>query len=105
MQAAIEQAVDPTVTTCVSKLLAMETDTAARILDLRQRVNNVVASFDPDRRDGIQKLANKLLHEPTIQLREGKLSDEDVNGVAQMIERKLRSDDEIESHVFTDGAL
>ena len=91
MQAAIEQAVNPTVAACVSKLLAMETDTATRILDLRQRVNNIVASFDHDRRDDMQKLANRLLHGPTMQLREGKLSREDIDSVVQTIERRLLS--------------
>mmetsp|Transcript_36456 Transcript_36456/g.59478 ORF Transcript_36456/g.59478 Transcript_36456/m.59478 type:complete len:227 (-) Transcript_36456:94-774(-) len=96
-EAAIEQAVKPTVTTCVAKLAAMETDTAEQISQLRRRVNNIVASLEggisktgiKTNKMQLQKMANKLLHVPTMQLREGQLSREDIDNVVKKIEKQL----------------
>lgn len=89
-EAAREQAVAVSVAACVSKLTAMETDTAKQISQLRRRVNEFVASVD-NGDAGLQKVANKLLHGPTMQLREGTLSVDEIEDVAWSIERNISS--------------
>ena len=77
---------------CVAKLVAMEADTANHIMQLRRQVEDLVASLETvasNDRIELRKMANKLLHAPTMQLREGALSGEDVDGVATRIEREL----------------
>jgi len=101
-EAAIEQAVQPTVAACVAKLVAMEADTSQRISQLRRRVNDIVVSLEenlvtfnvgdgsPQHKIQIQRMANKLLHAPTMQLREGRLSGaEDIDDVVKKIEEQL----------------
>ena len=92
VQAAIERAIEPSVQSCVAKLAAMEADTAHHIMQLRRQVEDLVASLETvasDDRIELRKMANKLLHAPTMQLREGALSGEEVAGVATRIEREL----------------
>lgn len=87
--AAIQKAVDPSVKTCVSKLQAMESGTPSLIVILRERVNKLAASFEnPD----VRKLANRLLHEPTMRLRAGELTSDDIDSVVSQIESRLRDD-------------
>ena len=71
----------------------METGTAEQISRLRRRVNEFVASLGHTRGDydRLQKEANKLLHAPTLQLREGTLSGDEIEDVAMTIEKKLSS--------------
>jgi len=91
-QAAIDRAVKPAVATCVANLLAMDLETTTQIANIRQSVNDIVASLAKSSGGGgkeLQKLANKLLHEPTMELREGNLSHEDVQCVVGMIETQL----------------
>ena len=92
-QAAIDRAVKPAVATCVANLLAMDLETTTQIANMRQSVNDIVASLAKSSGCGggkeLQKLANKLLHEPTMELREGNLSHEDVQCVVGMIETQL----------------
>ena len=90
-QAAIEKAIQPAVESCVSKLTAMRT--ADDITKLRQQVNEIAASISQDSRDGskIAKMANELLHQPTILLREGKLPSSELQSVVKSIEQELRS--------------
>lgn len=89
LQAAIQKAVDPSVKTCVSKLQAMESGTPSLIVILRERVNELAASFEnPD----VRKLANRLLHEPTMRLRAGELTSDDIDSVVSQIESRLRDD-------------
>ena len=80
---------------CVARLAAMETDTTERISLLRRRVDDIVASLDHAGGGGddhrLRKAANKLLHGPMLQLREGTLSEDEIEDVARMIERELLS--------------
>lgn len=91
VQAAIEQAVKGSVVLCVARLAAMDANAVEYISHLRQRVNEVVESFGQDRNGNLQKIANKLLHTPTIQLRQGILSGNDIEDVVIMIEKELMS--------------
>lgn len=90
-QAAIEKAIQPSVESCMARLNAMET--ADDIAQLRQRVNEIVSSISQDSIDGsrLTKMANALLHQPTILLREGKLSRREIEDVVNSIEHELRS--------------
>jgi len=98
LQAAIERAVNPTVATCVTKLAAMETDTAEQISQLRRRVDKIIASLANGLGDDmvtdknhiqLRKMANKLLHEPTMRLREGGIDRGEIDDVVRGIEMKL----------------
>ena len=90
-QAAIEKAIQPAVESCVSKLTAMRT--ADDITKLRQQVNEIASSISQDSKDGskIAKMANELLHQPTMLLREGKLPRSEMESVVKSIEKELRS--------------
>ena len=92
-QAAKERAVDVSVAACVARLAAMETDTAERISRLRRRVYDVVVSFCHSKGDddaSLRKAANKLLHGPTMRLREGMLTgDDEIEEVFRTIEKEL----------------
>ena len=82
----------PTVATCTARLSAMETDTTEQISQLRQSINDIVASLESTnnaKRNELQKRANKLLHGPTMQLREGLLSQDDIKEVVMGITTKL----------------
>mmetsp|Transcript_31943 Transcript_31943/g.68987 ORF Transcript_31943/g.68987 Transcript_31943/m.68987 type:complete len:118 (+) Transcript_31943:1513-1866(+) len=98
LQAAIERAVKPTVAICVTKLTAMETDTAEQISQLRRRVDEIVAFLANGLGDDmgtdknhiqLKKMANKLLHEPTMRLREGGIERGEIDDVVRDIEMKL----------------
>ena len=91
IQAAIECAVEPYVASCVARLAAMETDTANQISQMRRRVKEIVSSLSSYNNNHIQlqKMANKLLHAPTMQLREGVLSEEQIDDVVNRIEKQL----------------
>lgn len=54
-------------------------------------MNEVVASLCHCRGGNLQKMANKLLHIPTMQLRQGILSGDDIEDVVMMIEKELVS--------------
>ena len=93
-QAARERAVEVSVADCVARLAAMETDTAERISLLRRRVDDIVASLGHASGGGddrLRKAANKLLHGPTLRLREGTLSGDEIEDVVRTIERELLS--------------
>ena len=81
----------PSVAACISRLAAMETDTAEQISQMRKRVNYAVASLGNDiSNTQLQKMANKLLHAPTMQLRKGKLfSPAEMEQVVRDIEKQL----------------
>lgn len=89
-KAAIERAIKPSVATSVSKLMAMESDTTSQIASMRQRVSDIVSSLDSSTKK-LNTMANRLLHEPTMRLREGKLSRTDVDEVVRRIEKQLFS--------------
>lgn len=98
-EAAVALAVKPAVASSVARLTAMET--SDQISQLRQRVNGVVTSLLEDestsQREGekgnakksLQKLANELLHEPTMQLRGGQLPEKDLDAIVQCIQMQL----------------
>lgn len=97
-EAAMELAVWPSVESCVAKLEAMEGDTAYRISQMRRGVDEMVASLEKRTNgDGIstkdhrnlRKVANRLLHEPTMRLREGDLSLDEIDNVLRSIEAEL----------------
>ncbi|KAL7533343.1 hypothetical protein ACHAWF_004458 [Thalassiosira exigua] len=90
-RAAIDRAVNPRVEDVVERLAAMEPDAAGRISTLRARVHDVVASLDGDG-DGLdlRATANRLLHAPTMRLREGTMSEEEVEREVERIEGELR---------------
>lgn len=90
----------PSVAACTAKLVAMETDTANEISRLRRRVHDIVASLASDDDDvdsdgggshgiRLRKMANELLHAPTMRAREGRLSREEIEVVVNDIERQL----------------
>jgi hypothetical protein len=86
--------VEVSVADCVARLAAMETDTAERISLLRRRVDDIVASLGDaggggDGDDRLRKAANKLLHGPTLRLREGTLSGDEIEDVARTIGKEL----------------
>jgi len=59
-QAAIDRAVKPAVATCVANLLAMDLETTTQIANMRQSVNDIVASLAKSSGGGgkeLQKLA------------------------------------------------
>ena len=70
--------------------MAMESDTTSQIASMRQRVSDIVSSLDSST-NKLHKMANRLLHEPTMKCREGKLSQTDVDEVVRKIEKQLFS--------------
>ncbi len=89
----MERAVDVSVAACVARLAAMETDTAERISTLRRRVDDVVVSLGHaggGDSASLRKAANKLLHGPTMRLRERLLTvDDEIEEVFRTIEKEL----------------
>ena len=97
-QAAISQAVTPNVDMCVAKLAAMDTEMAAQISQLRHHVHDIEASLaEGGFRDNghivmnarprqLRKRANKMLHVPTMRLREGQLSCGEIDTLMNKIE-------------------
>ena len=88
-EAAIEKAVKPCVVACVAKLSAQESNTATQITAMRQRVDDIVVSLGDEQ--SLHKVANRLLHEPTILIREGNLTQDDIEDVVKSIEKQLIS--------------
>jgi hypothetical protein len=73
-------------------------EAANQISILRQRINDIVDSliqsqslnnqYDTSK---LYKVANELLHAPTMQLREGDLLGADIEDVVQSIENQLKA--------------
>lgn len=80
---------------CVAKLEAMETDTTEQIVRLRRHVDEIVVKLSNSGGSSdilLHKEANKLLHKPTMQLREGNLlSEDEIDEIARMVEENLIS--------------
>jgi len=95
----MERAIQPSVEACTARLTAMET--ANDVTQLRERVNKIASSISQDSKDGsrLMKMGNELLHQPTILLREGKLSRSEIDDVIKSIE------DELRSHASSDSKL
>lgn len=89
-RAAIERAIQPSIESCLTRLKAMET--ADDVKELRKRVNEITLSISQETKceSGLLKIANELLHEPTMLLREGKLSRDEIGSVVRRIEDELR---------------
>lgn len=87
-KAAIELAIQPSVDTCLARLIAMET--ADDIAKFRKRVNEIAISLGQETKytSRLIKMANELLHDPTIRLREGRLN-VDIESVIKHIEDEL----------------
>lgn len=80
-------------------------EAANQISLLRQRINGIVDSIilhpnpnNSERNDlsdisqlELQKVANELLHDPMIRLREGKISDTEIETLVQNIESQLQN--------------
>ncbi len=99
LQAAIRRAVNPSVDACVSRLKALES--ANQISLLRQRVNDFVALFATDsNKSELQRVANELLHCPTMRLREGEVVEleEIVAGIEDQLKEYLHSEVSLEGH-------
>jgi pantothenate kinase len=94
-QAAREKAVEVSVIECVAKLAAMESDTTEQIVQLRQRVHDIVQRLTSNVGSSssyihLQREANKLLHIPTMQLRGGNLlSEDEIDDMVRTIEENL----------------
>jgi len=91
--AAIELGIEPSVTSCIERLAAMET--AEQISHLRSRANEIVKSIVVNDKSlsqpKLQKLMNGLLHLPTMRVREGDISGSELVDIIDDIECKLRS--------------
>ena len=71
----------------------MDDDMSARIQRLRKRVLGTVddlAKHEGRNNLQLKQLANRLLHKPTMQIREGRLNSKEIESVAVGIERQLR---------------
>ena len=86
-EAAIEKAVKPSVVACVAKLSAQEGDTATQITAMRQRIKDIVVTLGDEK--SLHKVANRLLHKPTMQIRERKLTQDDIEDLVRTIEKQL----------------
>mmetsp|Transcript_26414 Transcript_26414/g.63389 ORF Transcript_26414/g.63389 Transcript_26414/m.63389 type:complete len:114 (-) Transcript_26414:14-355(-) len=101
----MERAIKPSVSTCVSRLAAMDNGTSIQISRLREEVYGIVnalveknmkagtivhRSNGKDSAQSLKRLANKLLHDPTMKLRNEILSNNEVGVVVARIERQLR---------------
>ncbi|KAL7553265.1 hypothetical protein ACHAWF_016520 [Thalassiosira exigua] len=91
--AVMKSAISPSVNWCTSRLAAMDDDMSARIQRLRKRVLGTVddlAKHEGRNNLQLKQLANRLLHKPTMQIREGRLNGKEIESVAVGIERQLR---------------
>lgn len=98
VEAAMKHAITPSVASCVERLEVLERDASKQISTMRKRVNSFVDTLMEPINDvhaiycnynELKRLANKLLHEPTMQLRRGKLSDVGIEDSIAKIEREL----------------
>ena len=101
----MESAIEPTVKSCISKLAALEDGTSERIARLRERVHRFVVdlaeqkkgtnaitiqhTFDEKEGHQLKQLANKLLHKPTMQIRQGSINTDEIEDSISRIENQL----------------
>ena len=103
MQAAIRLGVDPSIEKCVARLKALEASNQISLL--RQRVYDIISclvkneaqsadksndKIQPEISSELRKMANGVLHAPTIQLREGGISEQEMENLVQCIESQLK---------------
>ncbi|KAL7473826.1 hypothetical protein ACHAXS_014465 [Conticribra weissflogii] len=90
---AIELGIEPSVTSCIERLAAMET--SEQISQLRWTANEIVNSVLVDEKSlsqrELQKIMNGLLHLPTMRVRKGSISDDELIDMIDEIEWKLRN--------------
>ncbi|KAL3802059.1 hypothetical protein HJC23_010815 [Cyclotella cryptica] len=104
-EAAIRLGVNPAVENCVARLKALEASN--KISLLRQRVDSVVSCLNKDEtlsahkssemshtqsdiNAELKKMANELLHAPTVHLRQGEISEVEMETIVQCIESQLK---------------
>lgn len=104
-EAAIRLGVNPSIEKCVARLKALEASNQISLL--RQRVDDIVFGLakrgthsadksndkpknQPEISLELKKLANEVLHAPTIQLREGEISEQEMEKLVQGIESQLK---------------
>lgn len=96
---------NPSIEKCVARLKAL--DASNQISLLRQRVDDIVSSLAENETQSVdksndrpkkqseisselRKMANGVLHAPTIQLREGGISEQEMENLVQCIESQLK---------------
>ena len=94
----MDRAIKPSVTKCIKRLESFENGSSSQITSLRMQVYAMVdalteqqdARMDDVRQRQLKRLANKLLHQPTMQLRQEKLSDKELEDIILQIELRLK---------------
>lgn len=86
-------AVNPSVDACVARLKA--TESASQISILRHRITDIVQYLTmndaENSRSELSKIANVLLHAPTMKLREGQMTDEEMESIMAAVESELKT--------------
>ena len=98
IDAVMDRVIKPSVSECIKRLESFENGSSSQITSLRMQVYAKVDAMTEqhnNRSDDIQpkqlkRLANKLLHKPTMQLRREKLSDIELEDIIINIELKLK---------------
>ena len=94
----MDRAIKPSVTKCIKRLESFENGSSSQITRLRMQVYAIVdalteqqdARMDDIRQRQLKKLANRLLHQPTMQLRQEKISDIELEDITLQIELRLK---------------
>ena len=96
IDAVMDRAIKPCVSKCIKRLESFENGSSSQITNLRMQVYAIVDTLTEqhDNRSDVsiqlKKLANKLLHQPTMQLRQEKLSDIELEDIILQIELRLK---------------
>ena len=92
-KAAIEKAIRPNVESVTKKLSVLDSAVSNDVASIRRRVakygEEISSNDDAIVKAKLKKVANQLLHEPTMRLRIGSLPDNELDGVVASIENKL----------------
>jgi len=83
-QAAVDFAIEPAIQKCISNLYAM--NSSEKIKDLREKAKCLIDTSSDEVDDRLKKI-NRILHLPTLELREGKSIDE-----AKLMKKNRRGD-------------
>ena len=94
----MDRAIKPSVSKCIKRLESFENGSSSQITSLRMQVYAMVdtlteqhnARLDDTRQKELKRLANKLLHQPTMRLRQEKLSDIELEDIILQIELRLK---------------
>lgn len=98
IEAVKERAIAPAISSCVARLEAMQNGSSAQISLLRQRIHNFVDELSSEcANEGsssqLKQLANRLLHEPTMRIRQQMLFEDEMEAIIAEIERQLLTAD------------